>query len=122
MTYPIQFRKKVLRVKEKEKLSFVEVAEKFHLSKTTVFKWSKEIKALGKRNKKAKKIDMEALKKDIEKYPDSYCYERANRLNASRTGIRDAQYRLGVTYKKNPKSPKGMCREKIYVLPKDRRT
>ncbi len=62
MTYPIQFRKKVLRVKEKEKLSFVEVAEKFHLSKTTVFKWSKEITPLGKRNKKAKKIDMEALK------------------------------------------------------------
>ena len=61
---------------------------------------------------------MDKLKKDIEEYPYSYCYERAKRLGASSTGIRDAQYRLGVTYKKNPKSPQGQSRKKIYVLPR----
>ena len=62
---------------------------------------------------------MELLRKDIEQYPDSYCYERGKRLGVSATGIRDAQYRLGVTYKKNSKSSKGEFRKKIYVLPKD---
>ncbi|RYE19674.1 MAG: IS630 family transposase, partial [Sphingobacteriaceae bacterium] len=67
------------------------------------------------------KINNEALKNDIELYPDSYCYERAVRLGVSATGIRDAQYRLGVTYKKNSKAPEGKSRKKIYLLPKDSR-
>ena len=62
---------------------------------------------------------MVLLRQDIEEYPDSYCYERAKRLDASASGIRDAQYRLGVTYKKNPKSSEGGSRKKIYVLPKN---
>jgi len=118
MTYPVKFRKKVLKIKEQEQLSFIEVAKRFGLSKTTVFIWSQKIEPQIRRNKKAVKIDMDKLKKDIEEYPDSYCYERAKRLGASSTGIRDAQYRLGVTYKKNPKSPQGQSRKKIYVLPR----
>ena len=117
MTYPVMFRKKVLKIKEKENLSFDEVAKKFGLSKTTVFAWSKKLAPQKTRDTKARKIDMEALKQDIELHPDSYCYERARRLGASPTGIRDAQYRLGVTYKKNPKSSKGKFRKKIYILP-----
>lgn len=119
MTYPINFRKKVLNIKAKEKISFAEVANRFGLSRTTVFKWSKKLSPQKNRNRKPTKIDMELLKKDIEQYPDSYCYERAKRLGASATGIRDAQYRLGVTYKKNSKSPQGRSRKKIYILPKD---
>lgn len=119
MTYPIQFRRKVLRIKAKEKLSFVEVASRFGLSKTTVFKWSKKIAPQSNRNRKPSKIDYEALKKDIEQYPDSYCYERAARLGVSRTGIRDAKYRLGISYKKNSKSSQSGSRKKNYVLPKN---
>ena len=62
---------------------------------------------------------MELLKKDIEQYPDNYCYERAKRFGVSATGIRDAQYRLGVSYKKNPKTCESRSRKKIYILPKD---
>ena len=119
MTYSVHFRKKVLKIKESEGLSFVEVAKRFSLSKTTVFKWSKKLEPQKKRNKPATKIDMEALKEDIELYPDSYYYERAKRLGASQTGIRDAVYRLGVTYKKNSQSSQGGSRKKIYILPKD---
>lgn len=119
MTYSVHFRKKVLKIKESEGLSFVEVAKRFSLSKTTVFKWSKKLEPQKKRNKPATKINMEALKEDIELYPDSYYYERAKRLGASQTGIRDAVYRLGVTYKKNSKSSQGGSRKKIYILPKD---
>lgn len=62
---------------------------------------------------------MELLRQDVEQYPDSYCYERGKHLGVSATGIRDAQYRLGVTYKKNSKSPESGSRKKIYILPKD---
>ena len=100
MTYPIAFRKKVLAVKAKNNLSFVEVANRFGLSKTTVFEWSKCLSPKRTRAKKPVKIDNDILKNDIAQYPDSYCYERAQRLGVSATGIRDAQYRLGISYKK----------------------
>lgn len=122
MTYSVDFRKKVLAIKDKEKLSFELAAKRFAISKTTLFNWTKNIKPQRTRNKKAVKIDMEVLRKDIELYPGSYCYERAARLGVSPTGIRDAQYRLGVTYKKNSKTPKGGSRKKVYLLPKDSRT
>ena len=119
MTYPIQFRKKLLKIKEEKNLSFSEVAKKFSISKAAIFRWSKNIEPQKHRNKKWSKIDIIKLKKDIEDHPDSYCYERAKRLGVSETGIRDAQYRLGVTYKKNSKSSERGSRKKIYVLPKD---
>ena len=119
MTYPINFRKKVLKVKAKEDLSFSEVAKRFGLSKTTIFCWSKRIAPQKHRKRKATKIDMEMLKRDIEQYPDSYCYERGARLGFSSSGIRDAQYRLGVSYKKNSKTSQNGYRKKKYVLPKD---
>jgi transposase len=122
MTYSVHFRKKILNIKEKEGLTFVEVAARFGLSKTTVFKWSKRLEPQKTRNKPATKIDMEALKRDIESFPDSYYYERAARLGAKRSGIGDAMRRLGVTYKKNSKSPKSGSRKKIYLLPRDRET
>jgi len=120
MTYSVDFRKKVLAIKDKEKLSFELSAKRFAISKTTLFSWTKNIEPQRTRNKKAVKIDMEVLRKDIELYPDSYCYERAARLGVSSTGIRDAQYRLGVTYKKNSEASEGESRKKVYLLPKDR--
>jgi len=119
MTYSVDFRKKVLKIKDKEGLSFEATAKRFDISKAALFRWSKNIEPQKSRNKKASKIDMEALRKDIELHPDSYCYERAARLGASPTGIRDAQYRLGVTYKKNSETSKSRSRKKIYILPKD---
>jgi transposase len=118
MTYPISFRKKVLEIKKKEGLSYEEVSRRFSLSKNTVFRWSKRLEPQMTRNRKATKIDMDALRRDIEKYPDSYCHERARRFGVSRTGIRDAQRRLGVTYKKNAKASESGSRKKICVLPK----
>ena len=106
MTYSVGFRRKILAIKEKEDLSYAEAPKRFDISKAALFRWSKKIEPQKNRNKKAVKIDMEALKNDIELYPDSYCYERTVRLGASSTGIRDAIYRLGVTYKKTLNHPK----------------
>ena len=119
MTYSLHFRRKVLKIKEKENLSFDAIAKKFNISRAAIFRWSKNIEPQKTRDRKPTKIDMEVLRKDIELYPDSFCYERAQRLGVSSTGIRDAQYRLGVTYKKNSKTSEGKSRKKIYILPRD---
>lgn len=119
MTYSIDFRKKVLKIKDKEGLSLQATAKRFGISKTALFSWTQNIEPKTTRYRKPTKIDMEVLRKDIELYPDSFCYERAQRLGVSSTGIRDAQYRLGVTYKKNSKTSEGESRKKIYILPRD---
>ena len=119
MTYPIAFRRKILKVKEKESLSFAGVAKKFGISKAAIFRWSQQIEPKKQRSRKWTKIDAAVLKNDIEKHPDSYCYERSKRLGYSSTGIRDAMYRLGVSYKKNSESSQGGSRKKIYILPKN---
>ena len=111
MTYPSSFRKKVL--------TFIEIAGRFSLSKTTIFNWSKRLDPQKHRNKQPIKIDYEALKKDIQDHPDFYGYEMALRLGVSASGIRYAKKRLGISYKKNSKSPQSGSRKKIYVLPKN---
>ncbi len=65
---------------------------------------------------------MEALRLDIQLYPDNYCYERAARLGVSPRGIRDAKKRLGVTYKENFATSQSGSQKKIYLVPKDPRT
>jgi len=118
MTYSLDFRRKVLEIKEEEGLSLSGVAARFKISRNTVFKWSKNILARVGRNKPAVKIDMEALRHDVKVYPDAYQYERAERLGVSQTCIHFALKRLGVTYKKKPHSSQSGSRETICVLPK----
>ena len=119
MTYSLDLRKKVFSVKEKENLSFRKLAKRFDIGVASLLRWNKNLKPLKNRNKPAIKIDMEALKKDIENNPDSYQYERAQRFGVSQTGIWHAMKRLNVSYKKNSKAPKSRFREKIYVLPEN---
>ena len=106
MTYSLDFRKKVLEIKEEEGLSLDEVSKRFKVGKATIFRWTKRIEPKLTRNKPATKINMKELEKDVKRYPDSYQYERAQRLGVSRGGIWSALKRLKITYKKNLKSPK----------------
>jgi transposase len=101
MTYSIDFRKKVLSIKEKEGLSFAQVAKRFGVSVNSVFLWSKNIEPKRKRHKAPIKIHNDLLLEDIKKYPDAYMYERAKRLKVSTAGICSAIKRLHITYKKN---------------------
>ena len=120
MTYSLDFRRKVLKVKEEEQLTFASTAERFGIGKNTVLLWSKDIEPKKNRNKPATKIDMEALKKDIETYPDAYQYERAQRLGVSKSGIHYGLKRLHVTYKKNTFASQGVSRRTVYILQKSR--
>ena len=105
MTYSIDFRRKALLIKEQEQLSFEATARRFGVAKSSIFRWSKPIEAQCTRHKPATKIDMEALKRDVEQYPDAYQYERAERLSVSRRGIGYALKRLGISRKKTVSPP-----------------
>ena len=119
MTYSLDFRKKVLKTKTQQGLSFEKVAARFCISKSAVVRWSKNLEGVNKRNKTWKKLSKEKLIMDLEEFPDSYSHERAKRLGVSASGIRYAKQRLGVTYKKNSKSSESGLRKKIYILPKN---
>ena len=64
--------KKILSIKNREKLSIRKTAQKFGLSTRTVYKWNKGIIGKGKRIYKARKLNMQGLNEDIMKYPDLY--------------------------------------------------
>ena len=119
MTYSVQFRKKALKLQASGE-SFIKISKRFKISTTTISRWKKELYPKTRRKKQPIKIDNEALKKDIEDYPDSYSYERAIRLGVSASGIKHAKKRIGVTYKKNAKSSQSGSRQKIYILSKNR--
>lgn len=120
MTYSLDFRKKVLKLKAEENLSYEATAERFKIGKTTLVRWHTKLEPQLKRNKPATKINMEALKQDVEKYPDAYQYERAERLGVSIRCVGYALKRLGVTYKKNTQASQGGSRKTICVLPTDK--
>ena len=117
MSYSLGFRLHVLKVKEAERLTFQECASRFCVGIASLVRWSKNPYPKTQRNKPATKIDMEALKKDIQDYPDAYQYERAQRFGVTATGIWHALKRLEVTYKKNAQSSKGRSRKTLYILP-----
>ena len=110
MSYPIEFRKKVLEIREKRGLSIEKTAQLFEIGKATVERWLKKIEPCKTRNKPATKINMESLKKDIKNYPDAYNWERAQRLSVSTTCIFYALKRLKISYKKNSNAPKSQRR------------
>lgn len=106
MCYTLDFRKKVFAIKEKENLTFEGTSKRFGIGIRTLFRWQKRIESKKNRNKPATKIDMEILKDDIEKIPDAYLFERAERLGVSISGIFYALKRLEISYKKNSVSSK----------------
>ena len=111
MTYSTDFRMRVLEVKEGEGLSFTEVSKRFKVAVNSVFLWSKNVQAKSKRNRGPVKIDHEALKQDVGRYPDAYQYERAERLGVSRNCVHFALKRLKITYKKkSAASPRRMSK------------
>lgn len=104
MTYPAKFRKHLLSVMEKEGLVIEEAAKRFVVGTASVSRWKTNPAPTLTRNRPAQKIDMEALKKDVETNPDSFIYERAERFCVSASGMRYALERLGFSRKKNTKT------------------
>ena len=79
MTYSSDFRRKVLSVRKREGLTIAQVGARFDEGIASVVRWLKrpEPKVHGFRRRK---IDMDALVRDIGDYPDAYQSERAARF------------------------------------------
>ena len=101
MAYSIDFRRKVLEIKDQDGLSFEETALRFGVSKSSVSRWAKRLEPCRTRNKPATKIDPDQLMRDVEQHPDAYQYERAERFGCSQRGICEALKRLKTSRKKN---------------------
>jgi transposase len=110
MTYPLKFRQKVFAVKEKYSLTYEQAREHFDLPIRTLFRWQNKLEPCLTRNKPATKIDMDALKEDVELYPDDYQWERAKRFNVYQSTIGVALKHLGFSNKKNTKAPQSQRR------------
>jgi transposase len=119
--YSLDFRRKVLEVREKEKLSLSKVSKRFGIGLNTVMRWSKSANVKKRWNRPAIKISTDALKEDIEHYPDAYQHERAARLDVSKSGIYHALKRINVSYKKKSSPSQSRSRKAISLLPKDSR-
>lgn len=107
MTYSIEFRKEVLRVKQTRGLSYEKTSQLFGVGASTILRWVKRVEPKNKRNRQPSKIDMQALVRDVHEQPDAYQYERAERFGVSASGIRWALKRLGMSCKKKPRAPQG---------------
>ena len=100
MTYPLQFREKVFATKDKLNLTFEQTSERFDVPIRNLFRWQNNMKPNKTRNKPATKIDMDALKRDVESPPDDYQWERAKRFAVAERTIGYALKRLNIGYKK----------------------
>jgi transposase len=121
MTYSIDFRRKVLSIRKKENLTIAQVAKRFYIGIASVTRWLNVIEPKLTRNKPATKIDMNALAKDVENYPDAYQYERGLRLGVAEKTVGHALRRMGISYKKNFKSPKSERRRSAYIPTKNKK-
>jgi transposase len=101
MSYSIDFRRQVFKIKEKESLTFQETSDRFGVPIRTLFRWQNKIEPQTKRNKPSTKVDMEALQKDVEENPDHYQYERAKKFGVGQSTIFYALKRLNISVKKN---------------------
>ena len=113
--YGISTVRKILSIKNREKLSIRKTAQRFGLSTRTVYKWDKGIISKGKRICKARKLDMEGLKEDVMKYPDLYQYERAEKFKVSQNCIHKALKRLKYHIKK-PSNIQKQTKKNVYCL------
>ena len=119
MTYSLDFRQKVLSVRVRDELTFDQVSARFSVGVASVVRWSNSPDIKPYVRVKHRKIDPDLLAQDVEKYPDAYQFERAERFGVCQKAIWSALRRLGVTYKKSIKASQGERRQTALLPTKD---
>ena len=112
MTYSADFRSQVIKSVKNKDMSIRQACTFYNVSKTALQRWLKSPSIKQTRNKPPSKIPNDVLLKDVEQYPDDYMYERAQRLNCSKSGIEIALKRLGISQKKDLRTSKSMSNQK----------
>lgn len=103
--HSLSFRKHLFALKKKEGLTFTETSKRFGVSMRTLFAWQQRMEPKTTRNKPATKIDMAVLRRDVQRQPDRFQWERAQDYNVSAWAIGKALRRLTISLKKNSVSP-----------------
>ena len=114
MTYSIDYRKQVLS-SIADGMTIREAALFYGLSTSTIHSWQQNLTPKTTRNMCIRDRPDDALIEDVKRYPDDYNYERARRLNCSKTGIFNALKRLGISQKKDLGTSKSMSNKKSGV-------
>ncbi|WP_413191391.1 IS630 transposase-related protein [Psychrobacter sp. AT9] len=96
-------------------MTFAEAAIFYNLSPTTIQNWKRLVHSRTTRQTKPYKILDDVLLNDVKEHPDDYQYERARRLNCSKTGIYHALKRLGISQKKDLGRSKSVSDKKSEV-------
>jgi len=106
MTYPTCFRKKILSYKRKHNMSIRATAKHFEIGINSVARWETRPEPAKTKSRPSIKIPEDALRKDVEDYPDDFLYERAKRFGVTAAGIHLALKRLRLSRKKNTTTSK----------------
>ena len=118
MTYPLKFRKHVLKIRANEKLTLQETSVRFKVGIASLVRWLKRLEA-NQSKPRIRKLNMQALRQDIKDYPDAYLYERAARFGVAVNSIWHGLKKLDVTYKKSAKTSQGRRRQTAHIQEQD---
>jgi len=100
MTYSLDLRKRVIAFVEGSG-SKAEASRQFSVSRKTVYNWLSCDDLTPKRHgPRRRKLDRDALKRDVELYPDSLLRERAVRFGVYPNAIWCALRKLDIRHKK----------------------
>lgn len=104
MLYPEEFRKKVMEYIDGF-YSQREVARMFKLSEKTVWSWANQRKKTGSLKpkapeRKARKLEPEALTKYVKEHPDAYLKEIAEHFDCVASAVHQRLKKLKITLKK----------------------
>ena len=119
MSHPVSFRRHVLRIKERDGLSFSQAAERFSVGIASIKRWSKRLTPKPYTRRKGRKINLEQLAQDVRDHPDDYQYERAARFGVTPKAIWQALRKLGVTYKRSNAASQGERRRTAVLAQKN---
>ena len=114
MTYSVDYRKQVLS-NIADGMTIREVVNFYQLNTSSIHSQKLNLIPKTKRNKAPTKIPDGALIEDVRRFPDDYNYERACRLNCSKSGIEIALKRLGISQKKDLGTSKSVSDKKSGV-------
>lgn len=95
--------------------SKAEAARRFEVSRASVYNWLKSSDGLSYKRpgpRGPRRLDWEALRRQVEQYPDRTQKERAHHFGVSRHCIWHALQRMKLSRKKNDGLPRARSEEK----------
>ncbi|QGP61216.1 IS630 transposase-related protein [Piscirickettsia salmonis] len=97
MGYPVEFRRKVFKLKEKKGLTYEEVSELFGVSMRTLFRWNTRIE-IKKKAPKPRVINLEELKRKRRYLGRYFAHPMMQNRRAKRDDYKSSAVRVTQRY------------------------